>query len=366
MAVSEIIGSGILPAALEMMDAVAIQAVEAGVYKAGLPLDAGAALIIEVEGLDVSVSAEAAIIEAICRRNGAMSFVSATDDEHRARIWKARKGAFGAMGRLSPDVMIQDAVVPRSRLPEVLASIHEIASKYDLTVANVFHAGDGNLHPLVPFDSSDPIAVQRVKDAGQEMMRVCIDAGGAITGEHGIGIDKIDYLGLTYSEEDLEAMLQSGRRSIRLAFATPARRYRYFAVAGKLEPSPAAGRIRMLLQTSRLFLPRNVPAASRQVIPPRFRLEDAQGQFSNVVGMENLRLNGESLTVEPGTYDEMSECLRLSSAEGWTVMPAGRSIGPTPASLTPRRTSFSQPRVFAACYVMSRRTSLLPFSPASC
>ena len=107
------------------------------------------------------------------------------------------------MGRLSPDIMIQDAVVPRSRLPEVLGGIHQIASKYELTVANVFHAGDGNLHPLVPFDSSDPAAVKRAKDAGQEMMRVCIDAGGAITGEHGVGIDKIDYLSLTYSADDL-------------------------------------------------------------------------------------------------------------------------------------------------------------------
>ena len=181
VAVSDIIASGILPAALEMMDAVAIRAVEAGVYKAGLPLDAGAALIIELEDIDAAVSAEAAIVEAICRGNGAVSFVAAKDDDDRNRIWKARKGAFGAMGRLSPDVMIQDAVVPRSKLPEVLEGINQIASKYELTVANVFHAGDGNLHPLVPFDSSDPATVERVKDAGREMMQICIDAGGAIT-----------------------------------------------------------------------------------------------------------------------------------------------------------------------------------------
>ena len=191
-----------------MMDAVAIRAVEAGVNKAGLPLDAGAALIIEVEGIEASVSVESAMVESICLQNGAIS-VEATDDPlKRERIWKARKGAFGAMGRLSPDIMIQDAVVPRSRLPEVLDRVQSIASKYELTVANVFHAGDGNLHPLIPFDSSDPAAVQRVKNAGREMMRICIDVGGAITGEHGVGIDKIDYLGLTYSSEDLKAMLQ--------------------------------------------------------------------------------------------------------------------------------------------------------------
>jgi glycolate oxidase subunit GlcD len=325
VAVSEIIGSGILPAALEMMDAVAIRAVEAGVYKAGLPLDAGAALIIEVEGLDVSVSAESAIIEAICRGNGAMSFVSATDDEHRTRIWKARKGAFGAMGRLSPDVMIQDAVVPRSRLPEVLEGIHEIASKYDLTVANVFHAGDGNLHPLVPFDSSDPAAVKRVKDAGQEMMRVCIDAGGAITGEHGVGIDKIDHLGLMYSADDLEAMFKVREAFDPLGLCNPGKAIPILRGCGEARavahPTPNARVAADEPPTS----PGKAPGASSRLTGSAFCLEEARTKFSSLVDPENVRLGVGSLIVEPGTYEEISNCLRLSTAEGWTTMPVGAS-----------------------------------------
>jgi glycolate oxidase subunit GlcD len=323
VAVSEIIGAGILPAALEMMDAVAIRAVEAGVYKAGLPLDAGAALIIELEDLDVTVSAETAIVEAICRRNGAVSILSAKDDEDRNRIWKARKGAFGAMGRLSPDVMIQDAVVPRSRLPEVLGGIQRIASKYELTVANVFHAGDGNLHPLVPFDSSDPVAVQRVKDAGLEMMRVCIDAGGAITGEHGIGIDKIDYLGLTYSAEDLEAMLQVRAAFDPLGLCNPGKAIPVLRGCG--EARAVAGRTsnRHGAASEPSVSSPTMPAARSQVRQSCFGLEDAHRQFSNIVGLENLRLSEESLIVEPGTYEEVSDCLRLVSAEGWSVMPLG-------------------------------------------
>jgi len=322
-AVSEIISSGILPAALEMMDAVAIRTVEAGVYKAGLPLDAGAALIIELEGIAAAVAREATMVEAICVRNGAVSFASAKDDEDRLRIWKARKGAFGAMGRLSPDVMIQDAVVPRSRLPEVLESIHRIASKYELTVANVFHAGDGNLHPLVPFDSSDPAAVQRVKDAGREMMQVCIDAGGAITGEHGVGIDKIDYLGLTYSPDDLEAMLQVRAAFDPLGLCNPGKAIPLLRGCGEARAVARSSPERDSAQRDTSASPRATPTPSAPVGHSRFPLEDALNQFCDIVGPENLSSRAETLTVTPGTHDEISRCLRLSSARGWTAAPVG-------------------------------------------
>jgi glycolate oxidase subunit GlcD len=325
-AVSDIIASGILPAALEMMDAVAIRAVEAGVHKAGLPLDASAALIIEIEGIEASVSVESAMVESICLRSGAISVEATDDPRKRERIWKARKGAFGAMGRLSPDVMIQDAVVPRSRLPEVLDGIQSIASKYELTVANVFHAGDGNLHPLIPFDSSDPAAVERVKSAGQEMMRVCIDVGGAITGEHGVGIDKIDYLGLSYSAEDLDAMLQVRAAFDPLGLCNPGKAIPVLrgcgearAVASKktsLDHDPET----VFAQTS---APRTPPQAPLTSTGLTFDPENAIQKLSALIGSENVRVHGESLIAQAASYDEISECLKLSGSENWTVTPMG-------------------------------------------
>ncbi len=207
-AVSAIIAAGLIPAALEMMDAATIRAVEASIYAAGLPVDAAAALIIELDGLEAGLDIEAQRVEAICRESGARTVRRAADECERQKIWRARKGAFGAMGRLSPDVMIQDAVVPRSKLPNVLAATYEIASRYNLEVANVFHAGDGNLHPLLPFDARDANQVSRIKEAGREIMDTCVRAGGTITGEHGVGLDKIDYLPLIFSDDDMEAMLR--------------------------------------------------------------------------------------------------------------------------------------------------------------
>ena len=324
-AVSEIIASGILPAALEMMDTVAIHAVEASVYKAGLPLDAGAALIIEVEGVEAEVSAEAAILERICIAHGAVSVRGANDAADRDRIWKARKGAFGAMGRLSPDIMIQDAVVPRSRLPEVLEQIHVIASRYGLTVANVFHAGDGNLHPLIPFDSSDPGAVERVKDAGREMMQVCIRTGGAITGEHGVGVDKIDYLGLTYSAEDLETMLKVRAAFDPLGLCNPGKAIPVVrgcgearAVATKAAPEPSEPpHIAIGRQAPILHYSRSRPAHSS------FDPERGLTKFAGIVGPEHVRESATSLLVEPASREEVSECLRQAASNNWTVMPMG-------------------------------------------
>jgi molybdopterin synthase catalytic subunit len=207
-AVSAIIAGGIMPAGLEMMDREIIRAVEASVFAAGLPLDVGAALLIELDGIEAGLDEEAERVKAICLKHGARNCRLARDEHERKRLWAARKGAFGAIGRISPDSMIQDAVVPRSRLPEVLDAAYQIASKYQLRIANVFHAGDGNLHPLICFDSRFPDEVHRVKEAGRELMETCVRAGGSITGEHGVGLDKRELLPLIFSEADMAAMLE--------------------------------------------------------------------------------------------------------------------------------------------------------------
>jgi glycolate oxidase subunit GlcD len=207
-AVSAIIAAGMLPAALEMMDNAIICAVEKSVFAAGLPIDAQAVLLVELDGIEAGIDDDAERAAAILREHGARSVHSATDENERKKLWAARKGAFGAVGRLSPDVMIQDAVVPRSRLPEVLAETYRISAHYQLQLANVFHAGDGNLHPLICFDLRRGDDLERVRQAGREIMETCVRAGGSITGEHGVGLDKSSYLPLIFSEDDMEAMLQ--------------------------------------------------------------------------------------------------------------------------------------------------------------
>ncbi len=206
MAVSGIIASGILPAALELMDAPTIQAVEASVYAAGYPTDAAAVLLIEVDGLAAGLDADVRRIVELARAAGAREVRVASDDAERARLWQGRKKAFGAMGRLSPHLVVQDAVVPRTRLPEVLARIHEIAEEHDVLVCNVFHAGDGNLHPNIPYDASDAGMTARVEAAMSAIMHVCIAVGGTITGEHGVGLDKLPYMPLLFDEDTLDAM----------------------------------------------------------------------------------------------------------------------------------------------------------------
>lgn len=207
-AVSAIIAAGVMPAALEMMDREIIRAIEASIFAAGLPPDAGAALLIELDGLAAGIDTEAEKVRGICLEYGARNCRLARDENERKKLWAARKGAFGAVGRIAPDSMIQDAVVPRSRLPEIMQQSYRIAAKYQLILANVFHAGDGNLHPLICFDSRSPDEVRRVKEAGRELMEICVRAGGSITGEHGVGLDKRDYLPLIFSEDDMDAMLR--------------------------------------------------------------------------------------------------------------------------------------------------------------
>src|SRR3977135_3881078 len=171
-AVSAIIAAGVMPAALEMMDHEIIQAVEASFFAAGLPIDAGAALLIELDGIEAGIDEEADQVKSLCLQYGARDCRLARDENERKKLWAARKGAFGAIGRISPDSMIQDAVVPRSRLPEVLDAAYQIAAKYQLRIANVFHAGDGNLHPLICFDSRSPQEVSNVREAGCGMMGI--------------------------------------------------------------------------------------------------------------------------------------------------------------------------------------------------
>jgi glycolate oxidase len=204
-AVSAIIGSGMLPAALEMMDKNTMEAVEPFVH-AGYPPDAGAVLLIEVEGLEEDARAQADKVHAICDELKAREVRIGLSQEDRDRLWAGRKGALGALGRLAPSYYILDGVIPRTRLPEVLDGVYEACERFGFRVANVFHAGDGNLHPNVMFDERVPGATQKVLDLGEEIMRLCVDAGGSITGEHGVGYEKRNYMSWIFSEDDLEVM----------------------------------------------------------------------------------------------------------------------------------------------------------------
>jgi glycolate oxidase len=226
--VSAIIAAGIVPAALEMMDRTIVAAVEAA-YHAGFPTDAGAVLLIELDGPAAGLPALAARVDEICRAGGTRSIRVAADDAERAVLWKSRKRAFGAVGRLSPSYCTQDGVVPRTRLPDILARIEEIGRRYDLRIGNVFHAGDGNIHPIILFDERDREQTARALDAGREILHHCVALGGSVTGEHGIGVEKIRELGLTFGEDDLALM-----RRVRAAF-DPAGR----ANPGKIFPTGA-------------------------------------------------------------------------------------------------------------------------------
>jgi glycolate oxidase len=205
--VSEIIASGVIPAAIEMMDKMILQAVEADTH-AGYPMDAAAVLLMEAEGMRESVAEQIEQIVNICNKNHARVVRIAADEAERQLLWSGRKNAFGAVGRISPEFYVQDGVVPRTKLPYVLNRISEICEHYGLKVGNVFHAGDGNLHPLILFDSQIPGELQRVRQAGHEILQVCAEAGGTITGEHGIGIEKQEEMALIFSEVDLRVMQQ--------------------------------------------------------------------------------------------------------------------------------------------------------------
>ena len=212
-AVSGIIASGVVPAALEMMDQSCVQAVEASIYATGARTDAAAVLLVELDGPPETVRAEVALVEALLRQHGARDLRSAATAAERARLWQGRKKAFGALGRIAPDLVVQDAVVPRSALPDILDRIGAIRDRLALRISNVFHAGDGNLHPCISFDRRDRDLAERVRQASEEIMLACLAAGGSITGEHGVGSDKLGYMPMAFDAETLGAM-----RAVRRAF----------------------------------------------------------------------------------------------------------------------------------------------------
>jgi glycolate oxidase len=204
-ATSAIIAAGVLPAAMEMMDALAIEAAEEAVH-CGYPAGAGAVLIVELDGPVSEVDAQFAAVERHCGDAGAFELRVATDDAQRALFWKGRKSAFAAVGRISPDYLVQDGVIPRTALPEVLRAIADIAASRGVRVANVFHAGDGNLHPLVLFDDAVPGQAEQAEDASAAILDLCIEHGGSITGEHGVGMDKAKHMPRMFTAADLDTM----------------------------------------------------------------------------------------------------------------------------------------------------------------
>jgi glycolate oxidase len=205
--ISDIIGAGIIPGALEMLDHLILEAIEAA-FHFGFPLDAGAVLIMEVDGLDAGLDQDAERIIEIAKKNDAREVRRANTDAERMLLWKSRKQAFGAIGRLAPSYCTQDGVVPRSKLPEILRIIQAIGATYNIRIANVFHAGDGNIHPILLFDERDADQVQRVLSASNEILDACIRLGGSVTGEHGIGVEKINFMPMLFSPNDLAMMLR--------------------------------------------------------------------------------------------------------------------------------------------------------------
>lgn len=204
-AISRIIGAGIVPAALEMMDQGIIGALEEA-FAFGFPLDAGAVLLMEVDGLDCVVEDEARRIIDLCMQSGAREVKRAKTEDERLKLWKCRKQAFGAIGRLAPSCCTQDGVVPRTRLPEILEFITDVSRRHDIQIVNVFHAGDGNIHPILLFDERDAEQIRRVLVASEEILNRCIDLGGSVTGEHGIGVEKISFMQRLFTETDLAVM----------------------------------------------------------------------------------------------------------------------------------------------------------------
>ncbi|MEC9002878.1 MAG: FAD-linked oxidase C-terminal domain-containing protein [Planctomycetota bacterium] len=206
-AISEIIGAGIVPAALEMMDQGILVAVEEA-FKFGFPLDAQAILLIEVDGLEAGLDQQRQQIADLCMNSGGREVRLAADASERQKLWKCRKQAFGAIGRLSPSYCTQDGVVPRTQLPAILQKITETGSKYGIRIVNVFHAGDGNIHPILLFDERDPEQTRHVLEASGEILQACLDLGGSVTGEHGIGVEKISFMKKMFTENDLQVMDQ--------------------------------------------------------------------------------------------------------------------------------------------------------------
>ena len=227
-AVAGIIGAGIIPAGMEIMDNLSINAVEDVVATGCYPRDAGAILLVELDGLQVEVATNKKRVAKICQEKGARNVTSAHDPETRAKMWKGRKAAFAAAGHISPDYFVQDGVIPRTHLASVLKEINALSDRYGYRIANVFHAGDGNLHPLILYDNSVAGAFETVEELGGEILKLCVKAGGSISGEHGIGADKNCFMPDMFSEADLETM-----QYVRQAFNPKG-----LANPGKIFPTP--------------------------------------------------------------------------------------------------------------------------------
>ncbi len=348
-AVSAIIAAGVMPAALEMMDHEIIRAVEASVFAAGLPLDAGAALLIELDGIEAGIDEEADRVKSICLQYGARNCRLAQGENERQKLWAARKGAFGAIGRISPDSMIQDAVVPRSRLPEVLNSAYRIAARYQLRIANVFHAGDGNLHPLICFDSRSTDEVHRVKEAGRELMEICVRAGGSITGEHGVGFDKRELLPLIFSEADMETMLRVRAAFDPTGLCNPGKIIPMLRGCGEArtqaksnvqrpmsnvlpEPGTDLGSSASSQRVAAAYQAESrVNHPMSRVLPGHagFDQDNANQRLASILGDANVSLSPDlpfspsPLIVSPTSISEVCEVMKLASSEGWAVVPAG-------------------------------------------
>jgi glycolate oxidase subunit GlcD len=321
-AVSAIIAAGVMPAALEMMDREIIRAVEASIFAAGLPPDAGAALLIELDGIEAGIDDEANRVTSICMEFGARNCRLARNEAERKKLWAARKGAFGAIGRISPDSMIQDAVVPRSRLPEVLGAAYEIAERHQLRIANVFHAGDGNLHPLICFDSRSAEQVTRVKEAGRELMEVCVGAGGTITGEHGVGLDKRELLPLVFSDADMDAMLKVRKAFDPLGLCNP----------GKIIPLlRGCGEGNAIAPTNGSDATHEVTIQPPATITPTvFAVSVAEKKLVDIVGMDHLSHRANSCVVKPSSTAEVSEVVRTAYRHGWTARAEGGGLRSRP------------------------------------
>jgi FAD/FMN-containing dehydrogenase len=255
---------------------------------------------------------------------GARSCRYARDETERKKLWAARKGAFGAIGRISPDSMIQDAGVPRSRLPQVLGAAYEIAARYQLRIANVFHAGDGNLHPLICFDSRFEDEVRRVKDAGRELMQVCVAAGGTITGEHGVGLDKRELLPLVFSDVDMNAMLSVRAGFAPLGLCNPGKIVPVLRGCGEAKAVAAE-----MQEHQELPMSSKIEQVRKRGLPPlvhergQAALPDLFYSLAQIVGEAYVVSQDGTMIVSPASAEEISEIMKFATREGWTVMPAG-------------------------------------------
>ena len=235
--VSDIIAAGVLPSAVEMMDNLVIGAVEDSIHAAGYPRDAGAVLLVEVDGRIEDVEGGIGKVLKICRANSAKQVKVAADEHERKKLWAGRKGAFASMGRLGPNYIVQDGVIPRTKLPEILAKVYQISNRYSLKIANVFHAGDGNLHPLIIYDAAKGETEKAVKASG-ETLKICVEVGGTITGEHGIGIEKRDLMPMIFNEVDLDMMMKVKETFDPERLCNPCKTLPFGSRCAELFPSP--------------------------------------------------------------------------------------------------------------------------------